>query len=122
MQNNIQMIILYFCQDPSAKIGNNCRIGPNVTIGPDVVIEDGVCIKRCTGMRILFSKQNISDGSNAPSRFSRGAQCLTTFKPMGHCFQKCMAIVQYHAFNSSLSMYFCFIVKLSNLKDSKRQN
>lgn len=35
-------------QDPSAKIGSNCRIGPNVTIGPDVVIEDGVCIKRCT--------------------------------------------------------------------------
>ena len=35
-------------QDPSAKIGKNCRIGPNVTIGPNVVIEDGVCIKRCT--------------------------------------------------------------------------
>ena len=29
-------------QDPSAKIGNNCRIGPNVTIGPNVIIEDGV--------------------------------------------------------------------------------
>ena len=35
-------------QDPSAKIGKNCRIGPNVTIGPDVVIQDGVCIKRTT--------------------------------------------------------------------------
>ena len=33
-------------QDPSAKIGNNCRIGPNVTIGANVVIEDGVCVKR----------------------------------------------------------------------------
>ena len=40
-----------FCQDPSAKIGHNCRIGPNVTIGPDVIIEDGVCIKRCTILR-----------------------------------------------------------------------
>jgi acetyltransferase-like isoleucine patch superfamily enzyme len=40
-----------FKQDPSAKIGHNCRIGPNVTIGPDVVIEDGVCIKRCTVLK-----------------------------------------------------------------------
>ena len=40
-----------FLQDPSAKIGANCRIGPNVTIGPDVVIEDGVCIKRCTVLK-----------------------------------------------------------------------
>jgi mannose-1-phosphate guanylyltransferase len=40
-----------FHQDPSAKIGSNCRVGPNVTIGPDVVIEDGVCIKRCTVLK-----------------------------------------------------------------------
>ncbi len=40
----------YF-QDPTAKIGNNCRIGPNVTIGPGVIIEDGVCIKRTTLLR-----------------------------------------------------------------------
>ena len=44
-------LFLWPHQDPSAKIGNNCRIGPNVTIGPDVVIEDGVCIKRCTVLR-----------------------------------------------------------------------
>ena len=43
--------ILMFHQDPSAKIGSNCRVGPNVTIGPDVVIEDGVCIKRCTVLK-----------------------------------------------------------------------
>ena len=30
-----------FFQDPSAKIGNNCRIGPDVVIGPNVVIDDG---------------------------------------------------------------------------------
>ena len=28
-------------QDPSAKIGENCRIGPNVVIGPNAVIQDG---------------------------------------------------------------------------------
>ena len=44
----MQILISLVFQDPSAKIGANCRIGPNVTIGPDVVIEDGVCIKRCT--------------------------------------------------------------------------
>ena len=38
-------------QDPSARIGQNCKIGPNVTIGPDVIIEDGVRIKRATVMR-----------------------------------------------------------------------
>ncbi len=38
-------------QDPSAKIGSNCRIGPNVTVGPNVVVEDGVCIKRCTVLK-----------------------------------------------------------------------
>ena len=42
------VFLLYFSQDPTAKIGKNCRIGPNVSIGPKVVIEDGVCIKRCT--------------------------------------------------------------------------
>ena len=41
-------LLTLILQDPSAKIGKNCRIGPNVTIGPNVVIEDGVCIKRCT--------------------------------------------------------------------------
>ena len=46
---HIQLALYNLCiQDPSAKIGKNCRIGPNVTIGPNVVIEDGVCIKRCT--------------------------------------------------------------------------
>ena len=40
-------------QDPSAKIGNNCRIGPNVTIGANVVIEDGVCVKRYAIKRIF---------------------------------------------------------------------
>ena len=52
-QQTHQAILLIFditftFQDPSAKIGANCRIGPNVTIGPNVIIEDGVCIKRCT--------------------------------------------------------------------------
>ena len=42
------VLFALFIQDPSAKIGKNCRIGPNVTIGPNVIIEDGVCIKRCT--------------------------------------------------------------------------
>ncbi len=41
----------FFKQDPSAKIGANCRIGPDVTIGPNAVIEDGVCIKRCTVLK-----------------------------------------------------------------------
>ena len=40
------MLNVMIFQDPSAKIGNNCRIGPNVTIGANVVIEDGVCVKR----------------------------------------------------------------------------
>ncbi len=34
---------LTFSQDPSAKIGSNCRIGPNVTIGPNLVVEEGIC-------------------------------------------------------------------------------
>jgi NDP-sugar pyrophosphorylase family protein len=42
---------IFFFQDPSAKIGSNCRIGPNVTLGPNVVVEDGVCIKSCTVLR-----------------------------------------------------------------------
>lgn len=38
-------------QDPTAKIGADCRIGPNVTVGPNVVIDDGVCIKRSVLLR-----------------------------------------------------------------------
>ena len=35
-------------QDPTAKIGENCRIGPNVVIGPGVNIEDGEdTVKSC---------------------------------------------------------------------------
>jgi len=35
-------------QDPSAKIGKNCRIGPAVTIGLNVVIEDGALLWRAS--------------------------------------------------------------------------
>lgn len=45
-------------QDPTAKIGNNCRIGPNVTIGPGAVIEDGACIKRSTVLKDAHIKSH----------------------------------------------------------------
>lgn len=54
-ENKIYVMLL---QDPSAKIGHNCRIGPNVTIGPNVVIEDGVCIKRCTVLKEAHLKSH----------------------------------------------------------------
>ncbi|KAA3681416.1 mannose-1-phosphate guanylyltransferase, partial [Paragonimus westermani] len=42
-------------EDPTAKIGTDCRIGPNVTIGAHVVIEDGVRISNTA----IFSKSVI---------------------------------------------------------------
>ena len=37
------VIITFFSQDPTAKIGEKCRIGPNVVIGANAVIQDGEC-------------------------------------------------------------------------------
>ncbi|OON18885.1 bacterial transferase hexapeptide repeat protein, partial [Opisthorchis viverrini] len=42
-------------QDPTAKIGKDCRIGPNVTIGAHVIIEDGVRISNSA----IFSRSVI---------------------------------------------------------------
>ena len=53
-------VLRFLCwfQDPTAKIGENCRIGPHVSIGPGVVIEDGVCIKRSTILKDAHIKSH----------------------------------------------------------------